>query len=87
MFGKTTKTARVPLSEYTNRELRAGAAELRQVAAPASTTTYRQAPETLGTHFDAPVEQREAEDYEAHRAVVAFARRLTGAEQREAEEH
>ena len=87
MFGKTTKTARVPLSEYTDRDLRTGAAELRQVAATASTAACKQALETLGTHFDALVEQREAEDYEAYRAAVAFALRLTGAEQREADEH
>jgi hypothetical protein len=87
MFGKTPKTASVPLSEYTNRELRRGAAELRQVAATASTDACKQALETLGAHFDALVEQREAEDHEAYRAAVAFALRLTGAEQSEAEKH
>lgn len=84
MFGKTTKTAKVPLSEYTNRELRTGAAELRQMAAAARTAAGMQALEALGAHFDALAEQREAEDHEAYKAAVAFALRLTSAERLEA---
>ncbi len=65
-----TKTARIPLSEHTIRELRSKAAEFRTLAASARTAADAQALHALGARFDALADQRYIVPAEATRLDV-----------------
>ncbi len=87
MFGDTTKTVRVPLSQYTIGELHARATELKRMSASANTTADMQAMEALAVRFDALADRHEAEDAETGAATGNFSRRFAGVEQLGADEH
>jgi CheY-like chemotaxis protein len=83
MLCDTARTAHVPLSQYTIKELRARAAELRSMAGTARTAADMQALEALGARFDALATKREAVEHQAN--VVAQFRQLTAIQRLETE--
>jgi CheY-like chemotaxis protein len=75
-----TKKVHVPLSHHTVGELRAKAAELRDMATRGRLAVDRAALATLSRRLDALAQRREAEECEALRAAEALAMRLTETE-------
>jgi CheY-like chemotaxis protein len=77
MSENATKKVHVPLSQHTVGELRAKAAELRDMAARGRIAADREALATLSRRLDALAQRRESEELEALRAAEALAMRLT----------
>jgi CheY-like chemotaxis protein len=80
MSENATKKVHVPLSQHTVGELRAKAAELRDMAARGRIAADREALATLSRRLDALAQRRESEEREALRAAEALAMRLTETE-------